>query len=125
MRRKKTPKAPEKMKKVVIKAWRDGQISWVHFSIIPEKVYKKFFKLYEIEPTDLNKYLSKWCKQDFDVMLRMYKYEDIAHLKKAIIERFQSEYPELYGSGEMPIIKGWVRMWLTQHMKEEIAAYEK
>lgn len=124
MRRKK-PQAPEKMKKVVIKVFRGGCISWVHFSAVPEKVYRKFFKVCEIEPSDLNEYLSKWCKQDFDVTLRMYKYDDILHLKKAVRERFQSEYPELYSSREMPMVKGWVRMWLTQHMKEEIATHEK
>ena len=124
-RKKKTQQPPEKMKKVVIKVLKEGQINWVHFSAVPEKVYKKFFKVCETEPSDLNRFLSKWCKQDFDVTLRMYKYDDIVHLKKAVVERFQSEYPELYGSREMPMVKGWVRMWLTQHMKEEIAAHGK
>lgn len=104
---------------------KDGQITWVHFSAVPEKIYNKFLKVTETEPADLNTFLSKWCRQDFEVMLRMYKFDDIYHLKKAIVERFESEYPELYGAQEMPIIRGWVRMWLTQHMKEEIVIYNE
>ena len=109
-----------KMKKVLVKVIRDGEIKWVHFSIIPERLYKRFFANTGTEPADLNYYLSKWCKEDFDTSLKMYKYDDIYHLKKAINERFEAEYAELYGSAEMPQIRGWVRMWLSQHMRVEL-----
>lgn len=121
----KKSKKPERLKKVVVKVLKEGQICWVHFSAVPEKTYDQFLRATETEPADLNVFLSKWCKQDFEVMLRMYKYDDIYHLKKAIVERFESEYPELYGSMEMPKIKGWVRMWLAQHMREEIVMYNE
>ncbi len=108
------------MKKVLVKVIRDGDIKWVHFSAIPSRLYKRFFTNTGTEPADLNEYLSKWCKEDFDTNLKMYKYDDIYHLKKAINERFQAEYAELYGSAEMPEIRGWVRMWLSQHMELEL-----
>jgi hypothetical protein len=112
------------MKKVLVKVIRDNEIQWVHFSAIPEDLYLKFFRVTGAETADLNAYLSKWCKEDFDVSLRMGTYNDIYHLKQAINERYQAEYTELYGSEEMPDIRGWVRMWLSQHMKVEIVKYE-
>lgn len=115
---------PDRMKKVVIKVLRDGEIKWVHFSAVPEKLYRKFFKTTESEPADLNQFLSKWCKQDFDVTLRMYKFDDISNLRKAIIERYEADYPELYNSQSQLWIQGWVKMWLSQHMKEEIVIWK-
>jgi hypothetical protein len=112
------------MKKVLVKVLRNGDIRWVHFSAVPKELYDSFFRLTETEPLDLNAYLSKWCKEDFDTSLNMGKYDDIYHLKLAINERFQAEYAELYGAAGMPEIRGWVRMWLSQHMREEIAKYE-
>lgn len=109
-----------KMKKVLVKVIRDGDIKWTHFSAIPARLYKRFFTNTGTEPSDLNEYLSKWCKEDFDVVLRMYKYDDLYHLKKAINERYAAEYPELYGSEELPQVRGWVKMWLCQHMKLEL-----
>ena len=81
------------LKKVIVKVLRNGQVEWVHFSTAPIKIYRKFFKVTETTPADLNEFLSKWCKQDFDVTLKMYKYDDIYHLKRAIEERFQSQVP--------------------------------
>lgn len=110
----------EKMQKVVIKVLKEGQIQWVHFSNIPKKLYKNFFKVTGSEPADLNKYLSEWCKDDFEVRLRMYKFDDIFHLKKAIIERYEAEYTELFNNQSKMFIRGWVKMWLCNHMREEI-----
>lgn len=112
------------MKKVLVKALRDNEVQWIHFTAIPEELYRKFFRVTGSDTLDLNSYLSRWCKEDFDVTLKMLKYDDIYHLKLAIKERFQTEYSELYGKSEMPEIRGWVRMWLSQHMREEIAKYE-
>ena len=111
----------EKMQKVVIKVLKEGQIQWVHFSTIPRELYRKFLRVTTSEPTDLNKYLSEWCKQDFDTYLRMYKFDDIYHLKKAIVERYETEYSELYTKNSRLFVKGWVRMWFCKHLKEEIA----
>lgn len=113
------------LKKVLVKVIRDGGIEWVHLSAVDETLYKRFFETTNTRPVDLNDYLSQWCKDDFDVRLRMYKYNDIYHLKKAINERFQTEYAELYGSAEMPEIRGWVRMWLSQHMEMELLKIEE
>lgn len=113
------------MKKVLVKVMRDGNIEWVHFSAVDEELHKKFFEVTNTKPADLNEYLSDWCKDDFDVRLRMYKYGDIYLLKKAIDERFKAEYAELYGSAEMPEIRGWVRMWLSQHMEMEVLKIEQ
>lgn len=104
---------------------REGNIEWVHFSAIDEKLYTRFFEVTNTKPVDLNDFLSCWCKDDFDIRLRMYKYSDIYNLKKAINERFEAEYAELYGSAEMPEIRGWVRMWLSQHMEMEVLKIEE
>lgn len=113
------------LRKILVKVIRDGSIEWVHFSAIDSNLYKRFLEATDTRPSDLNDYLSRWCKDDFDVRLRMYKYADIYHLKKAINERFEAEYAELYGSAEMPEIRGWVRMWLSQHMEMEVLKIEQ
>ena len=110
-----------KMQKVLVKVLKDGEIHWVHFSHVPKYLYKRFLMITSSSSLDLNEYLRKWCNLDFDVDLKMTRYEDIYHLKKAINERFVSEYAELYGPEQMIEVRGWVRMWLIQHMKEEIA----
>ena len=107
--------------KILVKVIRDGSVQWVHVSTVPKKLYYDFLRITDSTSLDLNYYLYMWCKDDFDVTLRMSKYEDIYHLKKAINERFEAEYEELYGEERMVQVRGWVRMWLIQHMKEEIA----
>ena len=114
-----------KMRKVIVKVLKDNEVQWVHFSKISASLYKKFLRVTESDPCELNEYLSKWCKEDFEVTLRMYRYSDIYHLKKAIIERYSAVYPELCESPDMGVMVGWVRMWLSQHMKEEIASHGK
>lgn len=108
-----------KMRKVLVKVLRDGEIKWTHFSAIPNDLYEKFFTY--IEPADLNDYLSKWCANDFNKSLKMYKYSDILQLKDTIIKTFESKYPELYSlNGMTPEIRGCVRMWLSKHMEREL-----
>lgn len=113
-----------KMRKVLVKVLRDGEIKWTHFSAIPNELYERFFT--NIEPVDLNGYLSKWCAADFNKVLKMYKYSDILQLKRAINKTFELKYPELYDSNIVtPEIRGCVRMWLTQHMERELLMNER
>ena len=112
--------AQVKMKKVLVKVLREGEIKWTHFSAIPAELYERFFTDAGIEAADLNDYLSKWYFNDFNKILKMYKYSDIIKLKADINRKFETKYSELYGYAGMPEIRGWVRMWLSQHMELEL-----
>lgn len=100
-----------RVKKVLLKVQKDGIDQWVHLCYIPVEVYEQFF--YSIAThSELGAYLSKWALEDFKKRLPMTSYEDIQDLRNTINQAYQKE---------LFFVSGWVRLWITQHMKEEIA----
>lgn len=112
------------LKKILVKVIRDESIKWSHFCYISEELYDEFFRVTKCEKSEFGAFLSMWVKGDFDVRLSMSSYDDIIHLKHLVEKRYSEEYAELYAltESENPKIHGWLRMWVSQHMRVEIAA---
>lgn len=115
---------PLKLKKILIKVIRGDEIKWVHFCYVSEELFYEFFKVAKCERSEFGTFLSMWAQGDFSVKLKMSQYDDIQTLKYLVNKKFISEYSELYdlNQEENPRIDGWLRMWVSQHMRVEIAA---
>ncbi len=113
-----------RMRKIILKVLRGDTWEWVHFCYIQNELYEKFFEVTKCEKSAFGTFLSMWVKGDFGINLKMTTYDDIIKLRHLIQVRYTQEYPELYilDAEENPRIQGWVRMWVSQHMRVEIAA---
>lgn len=111
-------------KKILVKTIRGDAIKWSHFCYVSSDLYQEFFKVTGCEKSEFGAFLSVWAKGDFGEDLSMAYFEDIAKLKHLVNLKYRSEYSELYclTAKENPDIRGWLRMWVSQHMRIEIAA---
>lgn len=112
------------LQKILVKVIRDNSIKWCHFCYISAELYEEFFRVTGCEKSEFGAFLSVWVKGDFDVRLSMSSYDDIVQLRYLVNKRYSEEYAELYAltESENPKIHGWLRMWVSQHMRVEIAA---
>lgn len=110
--------------KVLIKVVNEShdRIEWTHISYIDEGLYKRFLEEKNIETSDMNDYLSRWAKEDFNIELSMSSKNDIRVLKELVKDFYHRAHPELYI--ESPTDRqGWLRVWITRKMKEELKIY--
>lgn len=112
------------LSKILVKVLRNGEIKWTHFCYVSTDLYNQFFQATGIEKYEFGAFLSMWAKGDFDKKLSMTTYDDIQALRHLVKRKFIEEYAELYAltEEENPNISGWMRMWVSQHMRVEIAA---
>lgn len=112
------------MSKILVKVIRDQDLKWVHFCYVPTELYENFFETTRCEKSEFGAFLSIWAKGDFDVRMSMSTFEDVQKLRYLVDRKYTEEYAELYSLtiGENPRVNGWMRMWVSQHMRVEIAA---
>ena len=91
---------------------------WNHFCYIEESVYNAFVSIGN--KGSINSIISRWCKEDFDVDNPALSMEEIQELKDLIKSHYKEKYPEVYRDSDTDR-QGWVRVWVTEHMKKEIA----
>lgn len=97
---------------------------WVHVSYVDAKLYDIFMSRKHIDSSDLNDYLSRWVKEDFNVDLAMSSDRDLFIMKELIKDFYKRAHPELYIESSTDR-QGWVRVWLSKKMKEELNIYGK
>lgn len=112
------------MRKLMLKIRDNPGWKWVHFSYVHPEVYDAFFRAVNCKKAEIAKFLSMWARADFKVTLSMETLEDVQRLKHLVETKYRVEYSELYllHKEENPKITGWVRMWVSQHMRVETAA---
>lgn len=112
------------LKKILVKVIRNNEIKWCHLCYVSTELYDTFFRTTECEKREFGAFLSVWAKGDFNVNLSMSSFSDILHLRHLVNTKYAREYAELYAltEEENPRIHGWFRMWVSQHMRIEIAA---
>lgn len=115
------------LKKVVVKVKKQGIPQWVHFCYAPADLCNEFFTVTGCKPSELNKYLSAWARGDYSLKSSMETYDDIITLRHYINMNFKRDYPELFilTDRENPQVTGLTRLWLSQHMRIEIAARKR
>lgn len=107
--------------KVLIKVVNEEHDSteWTHISYVDSGLYKSFMDHEKIETTDLNDYLSRWAKEDFNITTAMASKNDIRVLKELVKDFYKRAHPELFIESNTDR-QGWFRVWLTKKMKEEL-----
>ena len=107
--------------KILLKVIRNNEIRWVHFCYVSPKIYENFFQATGCEKNEFGAYLSQWARDDFVVTLPMSTYEDMRKLQELVETRSKYEYAELYSTDAAETIKvsGWLRRWVTYHMRLE------
>ena len=89
---------------------------WMHLCYINRELHvtysKKFGHLN-------NNSLSRWGKQDFGVDMEVCTVEDLDKLKALVKAYYSEKYPEVYYDSTTDH-QGWLRLWITNKMKEEL-----
>lgn len=112
------------LSKVLIKVVNEehDRAEWTHISYIDKSLYENFLEEKSIETVELNDYISRWAKEDFNISLAMCSKNDIRVLKELVKDFYRRAHPELYI--ESPTDRqGWLRVWLTRKIKEELKIY--
>ena len=110
--------------KILIKVVNEehDRAEWTHISYIDKALYDKFMEREHIESIELNDYLSRWAKEDFNIDLAMSSKNDITVLKELVKDFYRRAHPELYIESNTDR-QGWLRVWLTKKIKEELKIY--
>lgn len=113
-----------KMKKILVKVLKGSEWKWVHFCYVSNRLYGEFFKWAKCDTVDFTTFLSEWIQGDFKIKMPISTYDELQQLRYLVNKRYSEEYPELYAltKEENPIINGWVRLWVSQHMRIEISS---
>lgn len=114
------------LRKVLIKVVNEDhdRSEWTHISYIDRNLYDRFIESKRIDTIDLNDYLSRWAKEDFNIDLAMSSKNDIRVLKILVKNFYKRAHPELFINSSTDR-QGWFRVWLTKKIKEELKIYEK
>lgn len=114
------------LKKVLIKVINDetDKAVWEHVSYVDEKLYKYFLKKMDCSTSEFADWLSKWVKQDFNAELSMTHKNDILILKKLVKDRYKKSHAQLFIDSSTDR-QGWVRVWVTRKIMEELKEYNK
>ena len=97
---------------------------WTHVCYINSKIYKAFFDTFQIEKADLADFLSKWVKEDWNLMMDFTKSNDIRVLRELVIDKYKQLYPFMYFN-YVTDTHGWVRVWVSEKMGKEIKLHDK
>ena len=103
--------------KINVKVFREGKEAWVHFCYVPPNLKREFDELANTQCNWNIWWLNKWAKEQFDIEVDTWEELDI--LKEAIRKSYKLMYPELYMESSTDN-QGWLRVWYTQNMKEEL-----
>ena len=103
------------------------KLVWEHVCYCPVDVYKEFFRKTKIEKFELADYAVKWAREDFCIDLPMSTVKDIAILRELILDKYKNVYPHIVTHPENKKFdyQGWVRVWMTEHMKKELRFLKK
>lgn len=112
------------MTKIVIKLLNEDtdRVEWVHLCYFDKDLYNKFLEKKELLTTDMNSIISRWFKEDFGIELSMSRKQDITVLKAVVKDFYRTAYPDIYVDSETDH-QGWLRVWLTRKMKEDLGIY--
>ena len=115
-----------KSTKVVIKVLDPilNKIIWVHLCYIEKELYLKYLKDMDITSNDLNRTICRWVKEDYSVELQITTTEDIAVLRTIVKDFYSRTYPEVF-IDSLTDKQGWLRVWITRKMKEDLGIYER
>lgn len=115
--------------KVLVKVLDENidKLVWEHVCYCARDVYIGFLRKTHIERFELADYITKWAREDFCIDLPMSTVKDVTILRELILDKYKTVYPHIVTHPEdrKYDYQGWVRVWLTEHMKKELRLMKK
>ena len=106
-----------KMTKVSVCVLREHRKQVVHFCYCEHELMET---LKAIKYCPNTKWVAKWAKKDFNI-INFTTYKDVVNLRNRILMDAEDKYPDIFlSSSAENDPQGWVRVWLKQHVKDEI-----
>lgn len=100
-----------------------NKVRWKHLCYIKKDLYDRYMKDQGLTNNDLNQLLARWCKEDYCIDIPMSSSNDIMMLKQVVQDFFRRSYPDLFREGKGFDRQGWLRIWVTRKMKEDLGIY--
>ena len=100
-----------------------GGVHWVHLCYVERELYLQYLKEMDITSNDLNEVLSRWVKENFKIDLPIKSVKDLEVLRNFVKDYYKQTYPDLYIESPTDN-QGWMRVWVTKRMKEDLIFYE-
>lgn len=114
-----------KLKKILLKVINDStdNFEWVHLAYADEELYLRFLQEMNCSRIEFANYVSKWVVEDFNLSLTMAHKNDISIVKKLVKDRYQKAHPYLVTNNGNTDRQGWMRVWVSKKMDEELKYY--
>lgn len=109
------------LSKFMLKIRKKTENEWVHFCYVPFSTREAFYAKVSVKGWLNNEWVRHWAKNDFGLKT-IDTVNGLVELKQAIKDWASEKYPEIYEKNYDGALdkQGWIRVWVTQHMEEEI-----
>lgn len=97
-----------------------GNCEWRHLCYVDKDLLDSYLTNTNKTMVDMNKAIVDWYKQDFHKDLKLNTRKGMEELRNTIKGYYKERYPELYQESATDR-QGWVRVWVTQKIKETIS----
>lgn len=110
--------------KLLLKLYDDKaeQYKWVHLCYIPDKLFHQYKENKPEAFGNMNKTLARWVKEDFDRDMFVVTAVELEILKNLVKEQCKEMYPEIFIADQNTDRQGWLRVWVTRKMTEDLEA---
>lgn len=106
------------LKKVQYKIGVGDKEKWVHFCYIPAELKEEFDEKVNEYNMPLGTWVTKWANEDFEIV-DIENPDTLDLLRDKIKEKYKHTYPDIYRESATDA-QGWLRVWVIQHMREEV-----
>lgn len=117
------------MQKIVIPVDdpKTGKERWQHFCYISRELYKEYLLMTGKTPRELALDFQQWAQEDFSAMYDLHSMEDVDRLRQCVQNAYEASHPALFTCPEEegPAVKGWVRFWVSCHMRSAIESLKE
>lgn len=115
-----------KVKKLMIKLLDEdsGRVRWFHVCYIGSKLYNLFLQEKQIDSIQFADYIADWFNKDFGQHITMTSKRDLNIVKGVVKEKYRVIFPSIYNNTQIDS-QGWVRIWLSEKMEEELKNVDK
>lgn len=110
--------------KVLIKLLNEDKnlAEWVHVCYVDSDLYNKFIEHFDLTSSDLNEIMARWIKENFNIDMVLSRKADLEAFKGILKDHYKNVYPELFTENNIDR-QGWMRVYVTQKMKEDLGPY--
>lgn len=113
-------KKPE-VKKLVIKVLDldTNRTDWVHVCYLSQDLYTAFIEALGIGSDELVNYMIKWAYSDFRTYVTLSTKQELQTLKSLVMDKYKEINPTIFKTSLIDT-KGWMRVWISEHIEREL-----